>query len=206
VLRGGLDLLLKVVAQDQGFSTAFDMHLLRKCPCPVWLVKRSATHYRRIGAAVDVLPENEVRTALNTKVVELAHSLAVLDECELHIDTAWSVYGESVLHFKMSDEEIDEVRRVQREETTRALNEFLSRFRFDDVDVHVHVLEGDPAQVLPDAVEQEHEDLLVMGTIARMGVAGLVIGNTAEQILARIRCSVLAVKPDGYVSPVRLEA
>ena len=30
------------------------------------------------------------------------------------------------------------------------------------------------------------------------------MGNTAEQVIDRIECSVLAVKPDDFVSPVTL--
>jgi len=41
-----------------------------------------------------------------------------------------------------------------------------------------------------------------MGTVARTGIKGLIIGNTAEVILNGIQCSVLAVKPDGFVSPL----
>ena len=47
-------------------------------------------------------------------------------------------------------------------------------------------------------------DLLVMGTIARTGIAGFIVGNTAERLLPRIPCSVLAIKPEGFVSPVTL--
>jgi nucleotide-binding universal stress UspA family protein len=44
-----------------------------------------------------------------------------------------------------------------------------------------------------------------MGTIARTGVSGLVMGNTAETILDQITCSVLAVKPANFVSSVTLD-
>ncbi len=43
-----------------------------------------------------------------------------------------------------------------------------------------------------------------MGTVSRTGVAGLLIGNTAERILRQVDCSVLTVKPDGFITPVRL--
>jgi nucleotide-binding universal stress UspA family protein len=205
VLRSGHDLVIKDTEAATGFSPSLDMKLLRKCPCPVWLVKRSAPRYRRIAAAIDVPVEDDGRNMLNTKIIELAHSLAVLEECELHVVRAWSVYAESVLRFKLSDEELEQLKRVQREDSTRALNEFLSRFDLGGVELHVHVLEGDAERVIPAIVAHEHEDLLVMGTIARTGVAGLVIGNTAEMILNGIKCSVLAVKPDGFVSSVRLE-
>ena len=51
-------------------------------------------------------------------------------------------------------------------------------------------------------IEQREIDLLVMGTIARGGVAGVLTGNTAERLLPRIPCSVLAVKPPDFVCPI----
>ena len=46
---------------------------------------------------------------------------------------------------------------------------------------------------------------MVMGTVCRTGVAGFFIGNTAENVLHQVNCSVLAVKPQGFVSPVKLK-
>jgi nucleotide-binding universal stress UspA family protein len=48
-------------------------------------------------------------------------------------------------------------------------------------------------------------DLIIMGTVARTGIPGFLMGNTAETILNRIECSVLAIKPAGFVTPVTLE-
>ena len=47
-------------------------------------------------------------------------------------------------------------------------------------------------------------DLIVMGTIVRTGVAGALMGNTAEHVLDQVECSVLTIKPDGFISPVTL--
>jgi len=44
-----------------------------------------------------------------------------------------------------------------------------------------------------------------MGTVGRVGIPGFFIGNTAEEILKRVECSVLAIKPAGFVSPVGAE-
>jgi nucleotide-binding universal stress UspA family protein len=41
-----------------------------------------------------------------------------------------------------------------------------------------------------------------MGTVARTGISGFFMGNTAETILNQLNCSVLAVKPHGFVTPV----
>jgi nucleotide-binding universal stress UspA family protein len=45
-------------------------------------------------------------------------------------------------------------------------------------------------------------DVLVMGTVCRAGIPGFIIGNTAERVLDAVDCSVLVVKPEGFVSPV----
>ena len=55
------------------------------------------------------------------------------------------------------------------------------------------------------ANEVAHEigaDLMVIGTVRRPDVEGLFIGQTAEEILERVRVPVLAMKPAGFVSPV----
>ena len=54
------------------------------------------------------------------------------------------------------------------------------------------------------AVDSRQDKHPVMGTIARTGLTGALLGNTAEKVVDRIECSVLAVKPDGFVSPVSL--
>lgn len=44
---------------------------------------------------------------------------------------------------------------------------------------------------------------MVMGTVARTGISGFFIGNTAEKILRNVNCSVLTVKPDSFETPVK---
>jgi universal stress protein E len=67
------------------------------------------------------------------------------------------------------------------------------------------LIEGDPVRVIPDYVREHGVDLLTIGTLVRTGVAGLLIGNTAEKILGEVDCSILALKPAGFVSPVELD-
>jgi nucleotide-binding universal stress UspA family protein len=66
-------------------------------------------------------------------------------------------------------------------------------------------LQGKPGQLVPELAEKLEVGLIVMGTVSRTGVAGLLIGNAAERILRQVNCSVLTVKPDGFATPVKLE-
>ena len=67
------------------------------------------------------------------------------------------------------------------------------------------LMKGGVLKEIPALARQLEVDLIVMGTVARTGIPGFIIGNTAEAILNQIECSVLALKPGGFVSPVTLK-
>jgi nucleotide-binding universal stress UspA family protein len=67
------------------------------------------------------------------------------------------------------------------------------------------MLKGEAGRLLPELAKRAEVDLIVMGTVCRTGVAGFIIGNTAENVSQQVDCSVLAVKPEGFVPPVRQE-
>jgi nucleotide-binding universal stress UspA family protein len=73
----------------------------------------------------------------------------------------------------------------------------------------VEVIEKIPANInIPASIlslDKIEADIVVMGAVARSGISGFFMGNTAEIILNRIDCSVLAVKPPGFVTPVTLD-
>jgi len=59
--------------------------------------------------------------------------------------------------------------------------------------------------VITDLAAKKRVDLIVMGTVCRTGIAGFFIGNTAENVLQRVDCSMLTVKPEGFISPIGLK-
>jgi nucleotide-binding universal stress UspA family protein len=126
---------------------------------------------------------------------------------ELHVGHAWKVYGDSpdgaVFNFTPAVE-FDQLRDEARTDHANALSAVLADGRYADAPWQVHLEHGPADDVIPRMVRRYDIDLLVMGTIARSGIDGVVIGNTAERILDQVRCSVLAVKPEGFVSPIRV--
>ena len=67
----------------------------------------------------------------------------------------------------------------------------------------IYHLKGDPTELIPRIIHEKAIDVLVMGTVARTGISGFIIGNTAENILQKIDCSLWAIKPQGFVSPIK---
>ncbi len=43
--------------------------------------------------------------------------------------------------------------------------------------------------------------MVILGTTGRTGLSAVFIGNTAEHVIDKINCDVLALKPKGYISP-----
>lgn len=181
------------------------MHLMRKCPCPVWVIKPGQPRqFRRILVAVDLAQDDKDRTALATKIIELATSLARLGQSELLIVHAWSLYGESILKGR-GEFPIEEVERLLKEtkETHRQwFIELLQQHHLEDLKYEVYLLKGEAGEVISNLAQAKAIDLIVMGTVSRAGIAGLLIGNTAEKVLQQVDCSMLTVKPEGFISPV----
>jgi nucleotide-binding universal stress UspA family protein len=225
VLRNGRDLVIRTPETPDWLDRLFgsdDMHLLRKCPCPVWLIKpEKRTSYRRILAAVDIgeldlPPEVESQRAVNRQILEMGSSLALSDFAELHIVHAWEAIGESLLrHGVLASEPEEQVRTYveqmrQRHEAglERLVGEVigdLGKGAFDYLKPQTHLVKGWARKEIPALANRIGADLVVMGTVARTGIPGFLIGNTAETILNQIDCSVLAIKPPGFVTPVTLE-
>lgn len=225
VLRNGRDLVIKCPESPDWlgrFLAGDDMHLLRKCPCPLWLVKpETSASYQRILAAVDVddsYPPDELKTrqALNTMVMELAGSMAVSEFAELHVVHAWQAIGESSMRdgafMHRPEEEVNAYVEQVRAHHARRLDELMrdvgSTLGSDAMEYlkpQLHQLKGWARQEIPALAKRLRVDCIVMGTVARTGVRGFFIGNTAETILEQIDCSVLAIKPPGYETPVALE-
>ena len=215
VLRDGHDLVMKGVGgateARRLFFASTDLHLLRKCPCPVWMMKSSAhRQYARVLAAVDPDPHDPVRDALNKLVMELTISVSNQDQSELHVCNAWSLYGEDMLRHsafaKSPTEKVDKLLRRERKNAEDMLNRLVLHYPDVDRKRQVHLVKGAARRVIPVFAHRKRVELLVMGTVGRTGIRGLFMGNTAEAILNQVECSVLAVKPPGFETPVQLDS
>ena len=88
----------------------------------------------------------------------------------------------------------------------KGFDELIGKYSVKNLNHRLHFLKGDPAALITDLAAEHAIDLIVMGTVCRTGVAGFFIGNTAENVLQQVDCSVLTVKPEGFISPVKLKA
>jgi len=221
VLKNGHDLLIKP-AENPSWTHRFfgsdDLHLLRKCPCPVWLMKPpEKSNYRSILAAVnfDSLSPNPSEDELNREILGLAASLALSDAASLHIAHAWEALAKGMLVSRggLSSEVLSTYVGREQERSRKGLHRLAEQLRgwigkeaYESLLPGLHLPEGVAMKVIPPLAKGLGADLVVMGTVARTGISGLIIGNTAEAILDQLTCSVLAIKPPGFETPVKVDS
>lgn len=208
VRNNGFDLLIKAAEPPAGtlqrLFGSLDLHLLRKCPCPVWIDRPGMREsYRSVLAAVD--PAGDADPALDRTILQLATSLGRREDAAVHVVHAWDLPGESMLRDGMARIPLAELERqltIIREHHEALVESLTAPFGMDRSSPAVHVAKGRPAEVIARVAGETAADLIVMGTVGRTGIPGLIMGNTAEEILQTTQLPVLAVKPAGFVSPI----
>jgi nucleotide-binding universal stress UspA family protein len=181
-----------------------NLRLLRKCPVPVWVLGSSPdSSPKTIAAAIDVQNTNPENLELNKRILNHAAEIGDRYSAVLHLVQAWELYGEGMLIRKDGLDAVDRAREQYRESIDQSVGELLAPFRKRGIEFECALLNGAPERAIPAFVQDRGIDLLVMGTVGRSGISGLIMGNTAETVLKNVTCSVLALKPEGFQSPVR---
>lgn len=198
------DLIVKATHEHDALKsiifTPTDWHLLRKSPCPVLLVKDMEwAKDGKILAAVHTGSDAEHHTSLNEKIIDQSTGLAQLITAEVHMVNS---YPGTPVNIAIEIPEFDpnEYNTVVRRHHETACNELADKCGISKEKIHIE--EGLPEDVIPKVSTEIGAELVVIGTIGRTGFSAAIIGNTAEHVLDQLNCDILAVKPEGYVSPL----
>lgn len=210
VLREDIDLVIKTAQGGGGhkeeslFGTTAT-NLMRICPALICIVDpMEDARFERVLAAVDLGDEKPEHARFNHKLLGLAADLAKETDGDLHLLYAWPPYGETLLSAYSSAAEMRRYADDLHHKAEQRMREFLATANCHPR-LHVHVVKGEAEEVIARFTSEHEIDIAVMGTIGRRGLQGWLLGNTAERVVQHVRCSVLAVKPDGFVCPFRLQ-
>jgi universal stress protein E len=208
------DIIIKVAEGDiepgERLFASTDMHLMRKSPVPVWILKtNSVTLPKKILIAIEPLASNDESSQFNQRILELAHSVAGISGADIHVLSVWHLVGEASLRnsplLKIKEQQIQQLLKDAEDQVSHYhehLAQWLTQAYPDKRPPQFHRIKGFARKMIPPFVRAQDIDLIVMGTIGRTGIPGLLIGNTAESILSEVNCSVLTVKPQGFISPI----
>jgi nucleotide-binding universal stress UspA family protein len=169
--------------------------LARHCPAPVWVVRTESTQpLKRILVATDF-------SAASSAALQVAAMLAQKSNAELdllHVYDALALAEMAPAGTLIDPNPRDELR----ETAEKNLDELL-RIHCSAIPTKVRrVAWGLPWEVIRKQARRGAVDLIVVGSIGRSGLAGMLMGNTAEKVLRLVDRDVLVVKPATFVSPI----
>lgn len=175
-----------------------DWNLVRSCPVPLWLVKPRAVGERpRIIAAVDPLHERDKPAELDRLIIRAAKEVREAVNGELHAFHAYEIAPALVVSTDSMvtpiSSPIRDIAQDMKKRHSEAVFALTDKHSLDRGNVHVY--EGPTRQLLVTLTEQLGADLVVMGAISRSGLQRLFLGSTAEQVLDKLPCDILIIKP-----------
>ncbi|USW94264.1 universal stress protein [Pseudomonas proteolytica] len=172
--------------------TPDDWKLLRLCPAAVLLVK-TATPWTDgvILAAIDVGNLDNEHKALHAAIVDHGFDIASLAKGQLHVISA---HPSPMLSAADPVFQLKETIEARYREQCKA---FQAEFDIDDSRLHIE--EGPADVLLPHAAHKLRAAVTIIGTVARTGISGALIGNTAEVVLDALESDVLVLKPQSII-------
>ena len=203
-LEHGHDLLIKGTRRHDKLQsvifTPTDWHLLRKAPCPVLLVKDHEIEPQgQVLAAVNAGAEDKPHQSLNERIILAAKHMSEKLTAELHLINC---YPTAPLNMAIEIPEFDpsDYQANVRTYHQKSLGQLVDKHLLDPA--RMHVREGVAEAQITALAEEIDADLVVIGTIGRTGFTAALLGNTAEHVIEQLNCDVLAIKPEGFKSPV----
>ena len=204
VIDNDIDLVVKATKRHDDLAsvifTPTDWHLLRKCPSPVLLVKEHDwPEGGQIIAAVNAGSEDDEHNLLNDKLTVIANDYAKLLNGNVNLVNS---YPSTPLNIAIEVPEFDpdaynnSVKHHHQAEMAGHAK------KYGITTANTYVKEGLPEKVIPMVAKDIDAELVIIGTVGRVGLSAALIGNTAEHVIDELDCDVLAVKPDGFVSPL----
>lgn len=203
------DLLVKQIEptdEDRGFK-ALDLALVRKSPCPLWLCRPSHPLRKggKIAVAIDPESIEPEERQQSLELLRVGRLMADAAHGPLEILSCWDYVFEGYLRrnawFHVPDTDLHGIVQGARNRHAAALSDLIEESGIGGARKVEH-LRGQPEIVLPEYVSQNGVDVLVMGGPARSGLTGWVMGNTSEDIMRGLDCSILTLKPSGRAASV----
>ncbi|MDD8058492.1 MULTISPECIES: universal stress protein UspE [Shewanella] len=203
-INGGFDLIVKSTHQHDKLKavifTPTDWHLMRKSPVPVLMVKEHDWPVAgKIVCAVNVVSEDDDHQTLNGKIISHALDLAKKFSASVHLVNGYP--GTPVnLAIELPDFDANIYNNTVRMQHEQRVQYLAQAYNIPLENCHVE--EGLPEDVIPELASKLDAELVVLGTVGRTGFSAALIGNTAEHVIDSINCDLLAIKPNGYKSPL----
>lgn len=180
-----------------------DWELMRTSPLPVLLIKNGKPYHRPLTlAAVDPAHAHVKPRDLDAHIVADAREFSKALRGAMHMAHANypTIVGlpteKTAVPHRWATLTFEELKEQERQ----AFESF--RAESGVMRTRAHLVEGNPAVVIPRLARALNAGIVVMGAVSRSGLMRMFIGNTAERVLEALPCDVLVIKPAGFATGV----
>jgi universal stress protein E len=209
IVRKAADSAADIIIKDTHYHSALrrsifsntDWSLIRACATTLWLVKPRPPGQRPCFiAGVDPLHERDKPADLDNRILRTALELGASLGGDVHVFHAYDVSASLAISTDSMAMPI-----------ALPVNEFADALRADHTEAvaqlckthgipadRMHVQQGSTRELLMTLTDHLRADAVIMGAISRSGLKGLFLGNTAEDVLDRLHCDLVIVKPEGF--------
>ncbi len=200
--RGHSDLIIKTAPNPEHRPDIEDRNVLRSCVCPLYLVREERRELPgNIVAAVDLVRDDTRHANLNRCVLKHSGELAAAFGSAIHLISAFPPLTTALPLMENFAEAESLHREIEARYKARGAT-LLETCRLPGV---VNIEEGSPGKVIAGVAAKLTGTVIVCGTIARTGIAGIAVGNTVERILELTGNDVFCVKGENLVVPSELD-
>jgi universal stress protein E len=186
------------------FITNTDWQLIRSCSAPLLLVKETVwAQHPVLLAAIDPSHTNDKPAVLDGEICAWTTTLASRlhgNASALHTFIPGTLLMGSITAGALAVASTISAELIEEEKQARLQMLLDTVSPCGIASNNTHLVLGSPVETLPGESERLHVDIVVMGAISRSRMQRLFVGSTAEQVLERMPCDVLIVKPLDFAS------
>ncbi len=199
------DLVIKSTHRHPKINKLFfspnDWQLLKTCPVPLLLAKQDIPDgYNHVMAAIDPTQTFGKAEGLDKVILDTTTDLADILSATGHVchchepveRQLWPSVGANDPGLGLSFNDIDNLTNDLQNNLKKSFDDITENYPFDEE--NKHLVSGDAIDELPNIVDANKINLLVMGTTYHTGL----LGSTVEKILDNVHCDIWAVKTEDF--------
>ena len=187
------DLIIKTGHRSESlFHTPTDWQLFRKSSVPVYCVTPDPQETNNIVlVALDLMTVDDAKQQLNQRLLEAAFQLSLQTDCELHccyaMETPVMLTDVELMNTPVIMEEVAQKTKIKMAALTK---------NYDIDEKNIHIEQGGTCEILTKLGDDLKVNCFVLGTTGRTGIAGKLIGNTAEKVIHQANKDLLVLSAE----------
>ncbi|MFQ3548185.1 MAG: universal stress protein [Armatimonadota bacterium] len=164
--------------------------LMRSFPCKLLIVNDlPRENIKKVAVAISTDRDN-------TLLLEQSKRLSQLTNCEIDIVSTYSTLLADKLGRTIGEHYRELLIKEEAAEVSSKMDEAISQIDWQGTVYNKKVLHGAPGIALVKYARDEDIDVMIMGYTRAEGISSYILSNTVQQVIAKINCSVLLVRPD----------